>query len=74
MLLIIYSNIQIREQLKTNNNDEPKKVSDKMYVKEWLHENARRPVKVITIKTGKSYFKGPYFFNNISIYSSPCDL
>ncbi len=25
-----------------------KKVSDKMHVKEWLHENARRPVKVST--------------------------
>ena len=38
---------QIRENLRTNNNDgEEKKVSDKMHVKEWLHENARRPVKV----------------------------
>jgi hypothetical protein len=40
---------QIRESLKNknnNNNDEVKKVADKMHVKEWLHENTRRPVKV----------------------------
>ena len=45
----IHCFFQVREQLKmknNNNNDEPKKVADKMYVKEWLHENARRPVKV----------------------------
>jgi hypothetical protein len=46
----IADSLQLRESLKMNNNDEDsKKVSDKMHVKEWLHENARRPVKVIRI-------------------------
>jgi len=36
---------QAREHL-NNNNENEKKVSDKMHVKEWLHENARRLVKV----------------------------
>lgn len=40
---------QQREHL-NNNNENEKKVSDKMHVKEWLHENARRAVKVSTIR------------------------